>query len=78
MLIHDAQYTAEELATRGAFGHAAAEYAVGLGRKAGAGRVLLFHHDPGRTDDEIDAIVARFGWSAMPVQAAIEGTVVEL
>ncbi len=78
VLIHDAQYTAEELAARGAFGHAAAEYAVGLGRKAGVGRVLLFHHDPARTDDELDAIVARFASSAMPVLAAIEGTVIEL
>ncbi len=78
VLIHDAQYTAEELAARGAFGHAAAEYAVGLGRKAGAGQVVLFHHDPGRTDDELDVIVARFASSAMPVLAAVEGGVVRL
>lgn len=74
LLIHDAQYTAEELDARGAFGHAAAEYAVGLGAAAGARRVLLFHHDPARTDDEIDAIAGRFPG----VTAAAEGMVIDL
>jgi phosphoribosyl 1,2-cyclic phosphodiesterase len=78
LLVHDAQYTAEELPTRGAFGHAAAEYAVALGESAGAKRVLLFHHDPARTDDEVDAIVARFTTSPIPVSAAVEGTVIAL
>lgn len=75
VLIHDAQYTAEELPTRGAFGHSAAEYAVSLGQAAGARRVVLFHHDPARTDDQIDAIVARFADAGLPVCAAVEGTV---
>lgn len=78
LLIHDAQYTAEELPTRGAFGHAAAEYALGLARAAGARRLALFHHDPGRTDDEIDAIRARFSDAEVPVVAAAEGLVLDL
>lgn len=76
VLIHDAQYTAEELPTRGAFGHSAAEYAVALGREAGAGRVVLFHHDPSRTDDEVDAIVARFTDAPLSVEAAVEGATI--
>jgi ribonuclease BN (tRNA processing enzyme) len=55
LLIHDAQYTAAELPARRHYGHAAAEYAVDLGRHACARRVVLFHHDPGRRDDEVDA-----------------------
>jgi phosphoribosyl 1,2-cyclic phosphodiesterase len=78
LLIHDAQYVAEELPTRGAFGHAAAEYAVALGVAAGARRVLLFHHDPWRTDDEVDDVVARFAEAPLPVSAAVEGTAIEL
>lgn len=78
VLIHDAQYTAEELPTRGAFGHAAAEYAVALGEKAGASSVVLFHHDPARTDDEVDEIVARFGSAAIGVTSAVEGRVLRL
>jgi ribonuclease BN (tRNA processing enzyme) len=56
LLIHDAQYTTEELATRGPFGHAAADYAAGLAESVGAQRVLLFHHDPARTDVEVEEI----------------------
>jgi len=78
VLVHDAQYTAEELPARGAFGHAAAEYAVALGEEAGAGRVVLFHHDPWRTDDEVDEIVARFVGGPIPVEAAVEGAVLAL
>ena len=78
VLIHDAQYTAEELATRGGFGHAAAEYAVALGERAGAAHVVLFHHDPARTDDEVDRIAARFVDATVEVSAAVEGTVLSL
>lgn len=77
VLIHDAQYTAEELPTRGIFGHAAAEYAVSLGRHVGARHVILHHHDPARTDDEIDLIVERFDRCPIVVTAAVEGHVVE-
>jgi phosphoribosyl 1,2-cyclic phosphodiesterase len=45
-----------ELAFRLDFGHSAADYAVGLARVAKARRVLLFHHDPDRTDAEVAAI----------------------
>jgi len=54
---------------------------VALGAKAGVGRVLLFHHDPARTDDEIDAICASFGTgtaASVPVVAAAEGDVLDL
>ena len=78
VLIHDAQYTVEELPTRGSFGHAAAEYAVALGEKAGAKHVVLFHHDPSRTDDEVDGIVHRFGGASVRVSAAVEGAVLPL
>ena len=46
ILLHDAQFTAAELASRPYFGHSAADYAVGSAARAGVGRVLLFHHDP--------------------------------
>ena len=78
VLIHDAQYTAEELPARGRFGHAAAEYAVALGEAAGVGRVILFHHDPDRTDTQVDAIVARFAGAPLRVTAAVEGATLDL
>jgi phosphoribosyl 1,2-cyclic phosphodiesterase len=58
------------------FGHAAAEYAVELGRRAGAGRVVLFHHKPDRTDDQLDVIARRFDPEA--VLLAAESMVLDL
>jgi ribonuclease BN (tRNA processing enzyme) len=78
LLLHDAQHTADELPSRVAFGHSAADYAVELGRRAGVGRVLLFHHDPSRTDEALDDIVASFASAGVPVEAAREGTLVEV
>ena len=67
----------EELAAEGYFGHAAAEYAVELARRSDVARVVLFHHKPDRSDDELDAIAERF--AALPgVEVATQSTVLEL
>jgi ribonuclease BN (tRNA processing enzyme) len=78
LLIHDAQLTAEEVQAEAAWGHAAAEYAVGLAVRAGARRVALFHHKPSRTDDQLDAIGRRFAGAPLPVLVAAEGLSLEL
>ena len=78
LLVHDAQHTAAELPARAAFGHSAAEYAVGLGEAAGASAVWLYHHDPSRTDDQIDALVSSLRHSRLEVSAAAEGMTVDL
>jgi phosphoribosyl 1,2-cyclic phosphodiesterase len=77
LLVHDAQLLPDEVASEAAFGHAAADYAVGLGRAAGARRVVLFHHKPERTDDDLDATAARF-CSDATVTVAAEDLVVSL
>ena len=78
VLFHDAQYTDDELPARARFGHASCGYAVALGQAANAGEVVLFHHDPGRVDDEIDAIVASYAGADIAVSAAAEGDVLDL
>lgn len=78
VLIHDAQHTAAELPMRVSWGHSAADYPVRLAELSGARSVLLFHHDPSRTDVEVDAIVESFADAAVPVSAAAEGMVVTL
>ena len=57
VLLHDAQFTPAELAARPHFGHSAVDYAVALAEHCNVGRLLLYHHDPERTDDEVDALV---------------------
>jgi phosphoribosyl 1,2-cyclic phosphodiesterase/CheY-like chemotaxis protein len=84
LLIHDAQYTAEEYPGKIGWGHSSAEYAVRLGRHAGVKKLALSHHDPLRDDDALDHMLAsikarlRADASALEVFAAIEGQVVEL
>jgi phosphoribosyl 1,2-cyclic phosphodiesterase len=77
ILIHDALLTAKELPSGADYGHAAWEYAVGLGQQAGVGTVVLFHHSPWRTDNELDEIAARGqGMENAPrVVVAVEGSV---
>jgi phosphoribosyl 1,2-cyclic phosphodiesterase len=76
--LHDAQHTAAELPAVAVFGHSAADYAVRLGELAGAKQVLLFHHDPVRSDDAVDAIVAGFAGRGVAVAAASEGSAIDL
>ncbi len=74
-LVHDAHLLPEELAAEASFGHAAADYAVALGRRAGAGTVVLFHHRPDRSDGALDALARRFERAGVPVAVAAEGMV---
>ncbi|MGH2719536.1 MAG: MBL fold metallo-hydrolase [Actinomycetota bacterium] len=78
LLIHDAQYTAAELPARIHFGHAAIDYSVGLATECDVGHLLLFHHDPPRTDAQLDDIVDGLRDAPLPVTAAAEGMVIKL
>lgn len=58
LLIHDAQYTAEEYLERVGWGHSSIEQAWAFAVQARAKRLVTFHHDPGHDDDELDAIIS--------------------
>jgi phosphoribosyl 1,2-cyclic phosphodiesterase len=54
VLIHDAQYTWEELARgKRGWGHSAWEDVVDLAIEAQVERLFLFHHDPTTTDEQL-------------------------
>ncbi|MGA8634857.1 MAG: MBL fold metallo-hydrolase, partial [Candidatus Dormiibacterota bacterium] len=78
LLLHDSQYTSEEFPARAHFGHSSIDYAVGLAEHVGAGQLVLFHHDPWRSDAQLDSIVARWAGASLPVTAAIEWDVLEV
>ncbi len=78
VLLHDAQYLPSEWPERGSFGHSTPGYAVGLGLAAGAGQVVLFHHDPARSDDEIDVLTAANQHPDVVVTAAHDGQTLHL
>jgi ribonuclease BN (tRNA processing enzyme) len=75
ILVHDAQYRAEELATLAQLGHSCPEYAIALALEARSRRVCLFHHAPRRTDDALDEMANRFAVGPMPVTMAFDGLV---
>ncbi len=77
VLVHDSQLTTEELPSQARFGHSCANYAVELGRRAGARDVVLFHHRPTRTDAALDELARRLP-DDVPVTLAVQGSVLEL
>jgi phosphoribosyl 1,2-cyclic phosphodiesterase len=78
VLIHDAHLLGSELRRKASFGHAAADYAVALGARAGARKVVLFHHSPDRTDDELDELGHRLSNASVRVVVGTEETVIDL
>ena len=57
LLIHDSQYTeAEYQQGRKNWGHTSFEHAIAAANRAGVKKLALFHHDPDRTDDQIDEL----------------------
>ena len=57
LLIHDAQYTQQEYDTsRHGWGHSPIEYVIKSAIRSNVRRLALFHHDPMRTDDQLDEL----------------------
>lgn len=55
-LIIDAHFTPEELPNFAGWGHSSWRQCAEFAAASGAERLFLFHHKPGRTDDELLAI----------------------
>jgi phosphoribosyl 1,2-cyclic phosphodiesterase len=56
LLVHDAQYTAEEYETRIGWGHTALPDFAAYVREAAPGRTVMFHHDPSHADEVLEAM----------------------
>ncbi len=85
LVVADAQYTPEEYQYKKGWGHMTYEQAVRLAADAGAKQLALTHHDPDRTDPEVQEIEARareyaseIRPNALTVFAAREGMEVAL
>jgi phosphoribosyl 1,2-cyclic phosphodiesterase len=67
MLVHDCQYTDDEYAEHLGWGHSPMSDALAFGRRVGAERLLLFHHDPLHTDDFLDGFGGEIAtrWEAL-------------
>ncbi len=61
LLIYDAQYLRKEYeSSRLGWGHSPVEHAIEAAQRAQVKRLALFHHDPERTDAQIDALASLY------------------
>jgi phosphoribosyl 1,2-cyclic phosphodiesterase len=83
VLFHDCQFSEAEYSSRVGWGHSSVAHAVEFAQRSDVGRLVLFHHDPDRTDAGVDGLVERArelwdGTSSEPPVAASEGMTLEL
>jgi ribonuclease BN (tRNA processing enzyme) len=60
LLIYDTQFTYDEYRLRPHWGHSHPDDAVAVARDAKVKQLCLFHHAPLRSDDDNDAILAKY------------------
>ncbi|MBX7097565.1 MAG: MBL fold metallo-hydrolase [Myxococcaceae bacterium] len=78
LLVLDAQYTREEYEglkgpCKKGWGHSTVTDAALVAKATGAERLFLFHHDPARTDDQVEDLVELARAHHRPTEAAREG-----
>jgi ribonuclease BN (tRNA processing enzyme)/DNA-binding response OmpR family regulator len=84
LLIHDAQYTADEYPQKVGWGHSTPDYAIRVCAEAGAKKLVLTHHDPRRDDAAVDRLIesararAQGIAPALEVIAAAEGLTIDI
>ena len=68
VLIHDAQYTTEEYKKHLGWGHSSFDLAIEAAQKARVKKLVFFHHDPNRTDRQLEEMEKQYQkTSANPV-----------
>jgi ribonuclease BN (tRNA processing enzyme) len=60
VLIIDSQYTAEEYKDKLEWGHSPMEINIERAAKTNVKKMFFFHHDPMRTDDQLDELINKF------------------
>lgn len=76
-VVYDAQFTARDYEAKFHHGHSTPDQAAALALEAGAKHLLLFHHAPERSDDQVDMMLAacraHVARQGLQVSAAYEG-----
>ena len=82
IVLHDAQYLAEEYDAKIGWGHSSVDHAVAFWRAVGARQLVLFHHDPDRSDRGLELLQERARELSPPDRPppllAREGMLIEL
>jgi len=56
VLIHDAQYIEEDMPLKHGWGHSLIRQVTEIGNEAKVKNLVYFHHEPERTDEELDSL----------------------
>ena len=59
LLFHDSQYTEDEYPRRIGWGHSSTAHVVTFAAVCAVRQLVMFHHDPTHTDDQLEAILVR-------------------
>ena len=84
VVIHDTQYTLDEYNQKfTGWGHSSFEYAIKAGHQGRVKQLYFFHHDPLRTDDQLEELVENYrrriaGKTSMRIGLAREGVEIEV
>ncbi|PKL38187.1 MAG: MBL fold metallo-hydrolase [Spirochaetae bacterium HGW-Spirochaetae-1] len=84
LLVADSQYIPSEYEAKRGWGHSTTHHVVNLALKGTVKKVLFFHHEPLRNDDDMDKIISHYrqrmkakGLSLM-IDGAREGEIIEI
>jgi phosphoribosyl 1,2-cyclic phosphodiesterase len=83
ILIHDCQYTKKEYEpSKIGWGHSSYEHAINAAHNAKVKQLVMFHHDPNRTDEQLNELEAKYqtlikNKSPLQILMAKEGLLLE-
>jgi phosphoribosyl 1,2-cyclic phosphodiesterase len=81
LLVHDSQYSQEEYKAKVGWGHSSIDTAAELADRTRARRLVLFHHDPARTDADRFLLFKEFMNTHsfdFPIELAVQGHEIEI
>jgi phosphoribosyl 1,2-cyclic phosphodiesterase len=78
LVVYDATFTEEEIATREGWGHSTWVRGIRLAEEADAKKLCLFHHHPSHDDHFMDALAAAANDARPGTITAREGQIIEL
>ncbi len=81
LLLHDGQFSSEEYKNKVGWGHCSMEDATAFASLAGVKHLMLFHHDPSHSDQELDKLFTDMEYvkgGKMKLDLAVEGMEINL
>jgi ribonuclease BN (tRNA processing enzyme) len=73
LLIHDGQYLETDMPHKAGWGHTLVSQAVDLAKEAAVKKLVIFSHDPVRTDQQLDQLAMQYSGLQPEVLLAKEG-----